>query len=82
MLLGKLAILLIKMYRLLLSPILPKACRFYPSCSEYGLHVFRSEKVGFFSAAKLVTLRILRCHPWSEGGIDLPPHYKDNEDGK
>ena len=52
-----------------------RACRFYPSCSAYAGEAFR--KKSFFSAAMLVSRRILRCHPFSSGGFDpVPPSFK------
>lgn len=60
--------LLIKAYKLLISPILPSSCRFYPSCSEYALEAFN--KHGFFKGFYLTLRRIGRCHPFCEGGYD------------
>lgn len=64
-------ILLIKLYRRLLSPILPRTCRFEPSCSLYGLQAFR--KYNFFKALGLTAWRILRCNPFCKGGYDPLP---------
>ena len=63
--------LLIKFYRGAISPYLPKACRFTPTCSEYGL-----EAIGKFGAIKgslLTVYRILRCNPFCRGGYDPVP---------
>lgn len=63
---------LIKGYRLLISPWLGANCRFYPSCSAYGL-----EAVQTFGALKggwLTIKRLGRCHPWHAGGYDPVPH--------
>ncbi|MBP6921449.1 membrane protein insertion efficiency factor YidD [Candidatus Gracilibacteria bacterium] len=76
---------LIKLYQFLLSPdhsfwarALGKShCRYYPTCSNYGKECF--EKFGFFRATRLTVWRILRCHPWSKGGLDPVP---DIEQGK
>jgi len=46
-------------------------CRFYPSCSDYALQAFQD--FGFFKALQLTLKRLLRCHPFCEGGIDLLP---------
>lgn len=60
---------LIKMYRFFISPLMPSACRFYPSCSVYALSIL--ENASIFNAYK-IAYRILRCQPLSKGGIDYP----------
>ncbi len=64
----KIAIALIKFYRKHISPGLPDACRFTPTCSEYALQAY--EKYNFFKATGLTIWRILRCNPFSRGGYD------------
>lgn len=64
-------ILLIKAYRLLLSPSLGYACRFEPSCSAYGLEAL--ERHGAVAGAGLTLWRLARCHPWCDGGHDPVP---------
>ena len=64
-------ILLIKAYRLLLSPSLGSACRFEPSCSAYGLEAL--ERHGAVAGAGLTLWRLARCHPWCDGGHDPVP---------
>ena len=64
-------ILLISGYRALISPILPKSCRFYPSCSAYGLEAFR--RLSFIRALYLTAWRIMRCNPFCRGGYDPLP---------
>ena len=59
---------LIKAYKLLISPILPSSCRFYPSCSEYALDALR--KYGLVKGLWLTVKRIAKCHPLSDGGYD------------
>ncbi len=62
---------LIKVYQLLISPILPPSCRFHPSCSVYG---YRS--IALHGSAKGLVLaiwRLLRCNPWNKGGLDPVP---------
>ncbi|MBI5118501.1 membrane protein insertion efficiency factor YidD [Candidatus Poribacteria bacterium] len=61
----------IKVYKLFLSPLLPPACRFYPTCSEYALEAIT--KYGAFKGSYLALRRILRCHPLCEGGWDPVP---------
>ena len=62
---------LILAYRKLISPVLPAACRYYPSCSQYALDAVRihGPLVGPWLALK----RLLRCHPWAPGGPDPVP---------
>ena len=68
MLLNKIFIGIIKFYRKNISPLTPPCCRFYPTCSEYGLQAF--QKYHFFKALRLTVWRILRCNPWNKGGYD------------
>ena len=72
-----LAILLIRGYQILISPLLGARCRFYPSCSRYALAVFR--EWGFFMGCWLTFRRLLRCGPWCEGGYDPPPLRRHGE---
>jgi putative membrane protein insertion efficiency factor len=58
-------------YQLLLRPLLPPACRFEPSCSEYYRQALESH--GALRATGLAIRRLGRCHPWHEGGYDPPP---------
>jgi uncharacterized protein len=59
---------LIKGYKRFVSPMLPPACRFTPSCSIYTLQAI--EKYGLLKGILMGTWRILRCHPFSKGGFD------------
>ena len=64
-------IVFIKFYRMVISPLFPDSCRFYPSCSQYAI-----EAIGKFGAIKgmaLAMYRILRCNPFSKGGYDPAP---------
>ena len=68
----KLCIYAIKFYRKYLSKLKrAPSCKFYPTCSEYALQAFT--KYGFFKALGLSLWRILRCNPFSRGGIDNLP---------
>ena len=59
-------------YRAVVSPFLPKVCRFYPSCSVYALEAFRVH--GAARGASLGFWRLLRCNPFNPGGVDpVPP---------
>jgi putative membrane protein insertion efficiency factor len=64
----RVSIALIKVYRRFISPMLPPSCRFTPSCSLYTLQAI--EKYGLLRGAFMGARRILRCHPFSEGGFD------------
>ncbi len=66
---------LIKLYRLLISPMLRNRCRFYPSCSAYGLEAFKTW--GTFKGGYLTIKRILKCNPLHDGGVDLVPKKPD-----
>lgn len=67
----QLALLLIRIYQLTLSPLLGPSCRFEPSCSRYAMACIEGHGVlrGGWRAVK----RILRCHPFNPGGYDPPP---------
>lgn len=63
---------LIRGYRLLLSPLLPRACRFHPSCSEYAEEAFRT--LPLHEALWKSARRVLKCHPFHPGGYDPVQH--------
>ncbi|MBI5501844.1 MAG: membrane protein insertion efficiency factor YidD [Deltaproteobacteria bacterium] len=69
--LAVLPLLLIRLYQLLLSPLLGPTCRFEPSCSRYAYACLR--RLGFVRGTYLAVRRILRCHPFHPGGYDPPP---------
>jgi uncharacterized protein len=64
----RVGITLIKGYRWFISPMLPPSCRFTPSCSLYTLQAI--EKHGLLRGSFMGARRVLRCHPFSEGGFD------------
>ena len=64
-------IFFIKVYQKTISRILPPTCRFYPSCSEYGVQAL--QKYGVFKGSWLTIKRIGRCHPFHPGGYDPVP---------
>lgn len=64
------AILLVRCYQLLLSPMLGRTCRFHPSCSQY--YIAAVTKYGLVAGTWRGIGRILRCHPWNPGGYDPP----------
>ena len=59
---------LLAAYKRYLSPLLPSACRFYPTCSEYMMQAVR--KYGAWRGAWMGLRRLSRCHPWNAGGFD------------
>jgi len=60
--------LIIRFYQKFISPIKGKTCRFYPTCSQYAIDAL--EKYGFLKGSYLSIKRILKCHPFHEGGYD------------
>lgn len=58
----------IRGYQLLISPLLPPSCRFYPSCSQYGYQAI--SRYGILKGGAKAIWRILRCNPWNDGGYD------------
>ena len=62
------AIGLIRVYKLVISPLLPSACRFHPTCSEYMRDAI--EKHGVLKGVGLGLRRLARCHPFHQGGFD------------
>jgi hypothetical protein len=68
----RLLIALVQAYRLLLSPWLGSACRFTPTCSAYALEALQTHGAG--KGGYLAARRLMRCHPWCDGGHDpVPP---------
>ncbi|ADY73272.1 UPF0161 protein yidD [Desulfurobacterium thermolithotrophum DSM 11699] len=67
---NSLVILLIRGYQKFFSPFLPASCRYYPTCSNYA--VMAIEKYGLLKGGIKAIYRILRCNPFSKGGIDYP----------
>ena len=65
---------LIWVYRWTISPLLGNRCKYYPSCSQYALDALR--EYGFLKGSVLAGWRLLRCNPWSHGGVD---HAHDQE---
>lgn len=61
-------LLLIRFYKLFISPLLGNRCRFYPSCSDYAAEALK--KKGLIKGSALAVWRILRCNPLSKGGYD------------
>ena len=62
---------LVAAYRYLLSPMLGRSCRFFPSCSEYAMEALARH--GALRGTWLTVRRVARCHPWHPGGYDPVP---------
>ena len=69
-----LALVPIRFYQRFISPGLPSACRFQPSCSQYAVEAI--DRFGLIRGGAMALARIARCHPWHAGGFDPVP-YKD-----
>ena len=68
---ARFVVLLLRLYRLVVSPSYGDTCRFYPSCSAYALEAV--DRHGVLRGGWLALRRLLRCHPWNPGGVDLVP---------
>ncbi|MDO4743998.1 MAG: membrane protein insertion efficiency factor YidD [Clostridia bacterium] len=67
---SKILIGAIKFYRRFISPLTPPSCRFYPTCSEYA--ILAIQKYGPITGTLKSLWRIIRCNPFSKGGVDFP----------
>jgi hypothetical protein len=67
----RITLFLIKSYKVCLSPLLGRHCRFYPTCSTYTYSAI--EKHGLFKGIFLGTKRLFKCHPFHAGGVDPVP---------
>ena len=67
----KLFVLILKGYQKIISPYLGPCCRFSPSCSEYAIQAY--QKYGVLKGSFLMIKRLVKCHPFSQGGKDLLP---------
>lgn len=68
---GAVLVTLLKVYRVVCSPMTGPSCRYYPSCSAYALEAVRLH--GAVRGAGLAAWRLARCNPWSRGGVDHVP---------
>ena len=68
---------LVRAYQLLISPLTPPSCRYYPSCSAYAVTAL--ERFGPLKGTYLAVWRLLRCNPWSLGGVDHVPSKHPHE---
>ena len=68
---------LIRVYQLLLSPLLPPSCRYLPSCSDYAVEAIGRH--GAIVGVGLATRRLARCHPWGGSGYDPVPEPRGSD---
>ena len=80
------AVGIVRVYQWTLRPLLGSNCRFHPGCSDYAVDAFRAH--GAARGGLLAARRVLRCHPWNEGGFDpappatgVPRHIGDEQGG-
>ncbi|MFE8703311.1 membrane protein insertion efficiency factor YidD [Cytobacillus sp. FJAT-54145] len=71
---NKILLAIIRFYQVVISPLKPPTCRFYPTCSHYGLEAIK--RFGPLKGSWLTIKRILKCHPFHPGGIDPVPEKK------
>lgn len=77
---ARILLLPIRLYRTVISPLLPPTCRFYPSCSAYAVEALTVH--GVFRGSWLTLRRLLRCGPWHPGGLDpVPPRRESSRCG-
>lgn len=65
---------LVRIYQLFISPVMGSNCRFYPTCSSYMIQAIQTH--GAIKGLWLGIRRVLRCHPYSDGGVDPVPEPK------
>jgi hypothetical protein len=71
---SKVLIALVRVYQVVISPLVGPRCRFYPSCSSYAIEAMRVH--GALRGSGLAAWRVLRCNPFNDGGLDpVPPRH-------
>jgi putative membrane protein insertion efficiency factor len=78
--LKKIVMGVIRFYQVAISPLKPPTCRFYPTCSHYGLEAVN--RFGPIKGSWLALIRILKCHPFHPGGIDPVPEKKEKSEDR
>ena len=73
---GRLLIVVIRVYQYLISPLIGPHCRFHPSCSHYSVEAI--QRHGAMQGSYLALRRLARCHPWHPGGLDPVPLKKSS----
>ena len=66
--------LIVRCYQLGISPFVQPRCRYQPTCSHYAMEALETH--GWISGTTLTVKRLLKCHPWADGGVDLVPQPK------
>jgi uncharacterized protein len=74
--LKKIFLAIIRFYQVIISPLKPPTCRFYPTCSHYGMEAV--QRFGALKGGWLTIKRILKCHPFHPGGLDPVPEKETN----
>ena len=69
-----LAVAPVRLYQRAISPALPRRCKYHPSCSQYAVTAIR--RYGILRGLALTAWRLLRCNPWSHGGVDFAEDQK------
>jgi putative membrane protein insertion efficiency factor len=67
--LRSIAVAPLRFYQRAISPALPQRCKYHPSCSHYAVAAIR--RYGILRGSVLAAWRLLRCNPWSHGGVDF-----------
>lgn len=70
-------IFLVRIYQVIISPLLPSTCRYQPTCSHYTVEALQTH--GLWKGGKLSLKRILSCHPWGGSGFDPVPEKSKKE---
>lgn len=70
-------VIVLRVYRAVISPLYGDVCRYYPSCSSYALQAIQHH--GVIRGVWHGSLRLLRCHPWAAGGIDDIPRPRNSD---
>lgn len=73
----RILISIIRFYQKAISPLMPPSCRFYPTCSHYGIEAIKIH--GALKGSWLTIKRISKCHPFHPGGFDPVPEKKHHE---
>jgi len=68
---------MIDFYRYFISPLFPQTCRFYPTCSQYAKDSIL--EFGVFKGLFYSVKRLIKCHPYHQGGYDPVPHHKTRD---